>query len=142
MSYKREMIFIIYYADGDIDFEKYSKNIYNDYVKRVDDDKLTYDRFRYIFKKSQFDKLTGVVKIKKYNFDEFLQPFFNRALENINLRDGDYTKLSKYTKNKIFNNVKKLFETKEYNVNEYDFTKPLTFLKKENKKSYKNYGRF
>ncbi len=133
MSYKREMIFIIYYADGDIDFEKYSKNIYNDYVKRVDDDKLTYDRFRYIFKKSQFDKLTGVVKIKKYNFDEFLQPFFNRALENINLRDGDYTKLSKYTKNKIFNNVKKLFETKEYNVNEYDFTKPLTFLKKENK---------
>jgi hypothetical protein len=135
MSYKREMVFIIHYVDGEIEFEKYAKNIYNDYVKRTQDHKMTYDRFRYIFKKSQFDKLIDVVKIEKYNFEEFLQPFFNRALENINLRDidKDTSVLSNYTRNKVFNNIKRLFETKEYNVSEYDFTKPLTLLKKENK---------
>tara|TARA_R110000823_G_scaffold83547_1_gene188410 strand:- start:5417 stop:5689 length:273 start_codon:yes stop_codon:yes gene_type:complete len=86
---------------------------------------MTYDRFRYIFKKSQYDRLNGVVKIEKYNFDEFLQPFFNRALENIKLCDKDNDSLSKYTRNKVFNNVKKLFESKECDVNEYDFTKPF-----------------
>ena len=127
MSYKREMIFIIYYDDNSYNIEKYSKSIYNNYVKRTSDERMTYDRFRYIFKKSQFDKLIDVVKIEKYNFEEFLQPFFNRALENINLRDidKDTSVLSNYTRNKVFNNIKRLFETKEYNVNEYDFTKPF-----------------
>ena len=111
MSYKREMIFIIYYDDNSYNIEKYSKSIYNNYVKRTSDERMTYDRFRYIF--------------KKYNFDEFLQPFFNRALENIKLCDKDNDSLSKYTRNKVFNNVKKLFESKECDVNEYDFTKPF-----------------
>tara|TARA_R110000851_G_scaffold77079_1_gene169576 strand:+ start:893 stop:1267 length:375 start_codon:yes stop_codon:yes gene_type:complete len=110
MTFKKESIFIIYYQNDDCYLGKYAKDLYDNYIGVGEN--ITYDQFRYILKTKKYCKLNNVVNIEKYDFDDYLEPHYQKSLDaykQLHGKERSHPSQSYYLRNKIYAQHQKEF---------------------------------